>query len=40
MREGSQVRLDRLIYSDHEDVLEWRVAHCFMRNERYLVRFN
>lgn len=34
------LRLDRIIYSDHEDVLEWRVAHCFMRNERYLVRFN
>ncbi|WBT39158.1 GntR family transcriptional regulator [Hyphomicrobium sp. DMF-1] len=34
------LRLDRLIYSDHEDVLEWWVAHCFMRNERYLVRFN
>jgi GntR family transcriptional regulator len=34
------LRLDRVIFSDHEDVLEWRVAHCFARNERYLVRFN
>jgi GntR family transcriptional regulator len=34
------LRLDRVIFSDHEDPLEWRVAHCFMRNERYLVRFN
>lgn len=33
------LRLDRVIFSDHEDALEWRVAHCFMRNERYLVRF-
>jgi GntR family transcriptional regulator len=32
--------LDRVIFSDHEDVLEWRVARCFVRNERYLVRFN
>jgi len=39
--EGTPVlRLDRVIFSDHEDALEWRVAHCFMRNERYLVRFN
>lgn len=34
------LRLDRVIFSDHEDPLEWRVAYCFMRNERYLVRFN
>lgn len=34
------LRLDRVIFSDHEDVLEWRVAFCFLRNERYLVRFN
>lgn len=34
------LRLDRVIFSDHEDALEWRVAHCFMRNECYLVRFN
>ncbi|MCC7251236.1 GntR family transcriptional regulator [Hyphomicrobium sp.] len=34
------LRLDRVIFSDHEDPLEWRVALCFMRNERYLVRFN
>ena len=34
------LRLDRVIFSDHEEALEWRVAHCFMRNERYLVRFN
>lgn len=34
------LRLDRVIFSDHEDALEWRVAHCFTRNERYLVRFN
>ena len=32
--------LDRVIFSDHDDVLEWRVARCFMRSERYLVRFN
>lgn len=39
--EGTPVlRLDRVIFSDHEDALEWRVAHCYMRNERYLVRFN
>lgn len=39
--EGTPVLLlDRVIFSDHEDALEWRVAHCFMRNERYLVRFN
>jgi GntR family transcriptional regulator len=34
------LQLDRVIFSDHEDALEWRVARCFMRNERYLVRFN
>lgn len=34
------LRLDRVIYSDHEDPLEWRVAHCFMRNEHYLVRLH
>lgn len=34
------LRLDRVIFSDHDDVLEWRVARCFLRNERYLVRFN
>lgn len=34
------LRLDRVIFSDHEDVLEWRVAHCCARNECYLVRFN
>lgn len=34
------LRLDRVIFSDHDDVLEWRVARCYMRNERYLVRFN
>jgi GntR family transcriptional regulator len=34
------LRLDRIIRSDHDDVLEWRVAHCFMRNESYLVRIN
>ncbi|WP_295558347.1 GntR family transcriptional regulator [uncultured Hyphomicrobium sp.] len=41
VEEGTPLlRLDRVIFSDHEDALEWRVAHCFMRNERYLVRFN
>ena len=34
------LRLDRVIFSDHEDPIEWRVAHCFLRNERYLVRFD
>lgn len=34
------LRLDRVIFSDHDDPLEWRVANCYMRNERYLVRFN
>lgn len=34
------LRLDRVIFSDHDDVLEWRVGRCFLRNERYLVRFN
>jgi GntR family transcriptional regulator len=34
------LRLDRVIFSDHEDPLEWRVARCFMRHERYLVRFS
>lgn len=34
------LRLDRVIFSDHDDVLEWRVARCHMRNEQYLVRFN
>lgn len=39
--EGTPVlRLERVIFSDHDDALEWRVAHCFMRNESYLVRFN
>lgn len=38
--EGTPVlRLDRVICSDRDDVLEWRVAHCFMRNEQYVVRF-
>lgn len=41
VREGTAVLcLDRVIFSDHEDALEWRVAHCFMRHERYLVRFS
>lgn len=41
VEEGKPVlHLDRVIFSDHDDPLEWRVAHCFMRNERYLVRFN
>src|SRR5262249_45678986 len=34
------LRLDRIIRSDRDDVLEWRVALCFMRNESYLVRIN
>lgn len=34
------LRLDRIIRSDHDDVLEWRVALCFLRNESYLVRIN
>jgi GntR family transcriptional regulator len=32
--------LDRVIFSDHDDPLEWRVARCHLRNERYVVRFN
>lgn len=39
--EGSPLLwLDRVIFSDHDDVLEWRVARCALRNERYVVRFN
>lgn len=34
------LRLDRVIRSDHDDVLEWRIALCFLRNETYLVRIN
>ncbi len=34
------LRLDRVIFSDHDDVLEWRVARCFMRSECYLVRYS
>ncbi len=34
------LKLDRVIYSDHDEILEWRVAHCFMRNEHYLVRLD
>lgn len=34
------LRLDRIIRSDHDHVLEWRVALCFMRSESYLVRIN
>jgi GntR family transcriptional regulator len=38
--EGAPVlRLDRVIFSDHDDPLEWRVARCCMRHERYMVRF-
>ena len=34
VREGTPLlQLDRVIFSDHEDALEWRVAHCFMRND-------
>ena len=32
--------LDRVIFSDHDDPLEWRVGRCHLRNERYIVRFN
>jgi GntR family transcriptional regulator len=39
--EGTPVlRLDRVILSDRGDPLEWRVGHCYLRNERYLVRFD
>jgi GntR family transcriptional regulator len=34
------LRLDRVIFSDHEDALEWRVARCYLRHECYLVRFS
>jgi len=34
------LRLDRRIFSDHQQTLEWRIARCFLRNERYLVKFN
>lgn len=34
------LRLDRHIFSNHEHTLEWRVARCFLRNERYMVHFN
>ncbi|HEX2841685.1 GntR family transcriptional regulator [Hyphomicrobium sp.] len=38
--EGTPVlRLDRVIFSDRDEVLEWRIAHCFMRHEHYVVRF-
>lgn len=33
------LRLDRVIFSDRDLVLEWRVAHCHMKNESYVVRF-
>lgn len=33
------LRLDRTIFSDHGDRLEWRVARCALRHERYVVRF-
>jgi GntR family transcriptional regulator len=32
--------VDRVIFSDHDDPLEWRVGRCHLRNERYVVRFN
>lgn len=34
------LRLDRRVFSNLEHILEWRVARCFLRNERYLVHFN
>lgn len=34
------LKLDRVIYSDQDEALEWRIAYCYLRNERYLVRFN
>lgn len=41
VEEGSPLlRLDRVIYSDHGIPLEWRVARCYMRRERYVVRFS
>jgi len=41
VREGTPLLwLDRVIFSNHGQPLEWRVAHCYMRNERYLVRIN
>ena len=40
VNEGTALlRLDRIIFSDQGDPLEWRVARCFMRHERYVVRF-
>lgn len=32
--------LDRVIFSDHDDVLEWRVARCALHDASYVVRFN
>lgn len=38
--EGTAVlKLDRVIFSDHEDPLEWRVGRCYLRHERYAVKF-
>jgi GntR family transcriptional regulator len=34
------LRLDRVIFSDHGVPLEWRVARCCTRRERYMVRFS
>lgn len=34
------LHLDRVIFSDQDEPLEWRVAYCYLRNERYLVCFN
>jgi len=33
------LRLERRIYSDSRRVLEWRLAYCCLRAERYLVEF-
>ena len=34
------LRLDRHVFSNLEHNLEWRVARCFLRDERYLIHFD
>lgn len=33
------LRLDRVIFSDNHDALEWRVGRCFLRHLHYTVQF-
>lgn len=33
------ISLDRVLYSDRGEILQWRVARAFMRSERFVVKY-